>query len=351
MSLLFVTDFLPPAFSATGQYTYSFAKKYANKKIKTILVGLGQEKKVFYDNEYLKIYKLKIFKLNKESQLNRIFWNINSCYKICKIIVSERANFAYLIFNGTPQFLIYFIFFLNFFIRKKIIFRTTDYFPETLIQSLNNKFLKKIVKFFLLKFTFYIRSKFYKLQFLGFDQKNYTLKNISVKKNQIKRDYCLIKIPSKKIKRKKYKIILYSGNLGLAHDYKTFAKSYINYVNKNKNTYKLWINASGKELSNFLKILDENKIKYYLTKIVPIHKLGKLLSMADIHLVFLKKNFNSIVLPSKIFCILKTQGDIIYIGPSESDIKLLIEKKGGYTIENDNYQKLSGILEKLKSSF
>ena len=41
MSLLFITDFLPPGFSATGQYTYHFAKCYSKKKIKTSLIGIG----------------------------------------------------------------------------------------------------------------------------------------------------------------------------------------------------------------------------------------------------------------------------------------------------------------------
>ena len=45
MSLLFITDFLPPSFSATGQYTYHFAKRYSKKKIKTSLIGIGKSNK------------------------------------------------------------------------------------------------------------------------------------------------------------------------------------------------------------------------------------------------------------------------------------------------------------------
>ena len=103
-----------------------------------------------------------------------------------------------------------------------------------------------------------MRQKFYKIQYLGYDQKLYLEKNYSIKKSQIKRDLCFELNNETQIK-KKYKIIMYSGNLGLAHDYKTFVKGYKNFIKENSNNFKLWINATGQSLKPFLDILKSEK--------------------------------------------------------------------------------------------
>ena len=170
-----------------------------------------------------------------------------------------------------------------------------------------NILIKFILKKILLNINNLIRQKFYKVQYLGYDQKLFLEKNYLIKKSQIKRDLCLIKLNDKKKIEKKYKIIMYSGNLGLAHDYKTFVNGYKKFIRENPNNFKLWINATGQSLKPFLNILKKEKIKFFYTKTVPIEKLGYLLSKADIHLVFLKNEFSSIVLPSKIYCLIKSK--------------------------------------------
>ncbi len=332
MSLLFITDFLPPSFSATGQYTYHFAKRYSKKKIKTSLIGIGKSNKTVTD-ELLKIYSLSAPSLKKSSSMNRLYWNLHTCIKICHQTLKIKDEFKYLIFNGTPQLLIYFIFILNIFLNKKIIFRTTDFFPETLIAYNKNILFKLLLNKTLLFITNKIRQKFYKIQYLGYDQKSYLEKKYFIKKSQIKRDLCLIKFNNRYNLKRKYKIIMYSGNLGLAHDFKTFVNGYRKFIQENPNHFKLWINASGQSLKPFLKILKEEKIRYFHTKPVPIEKLGYLLSKADIHLIFLKNEFSSIVLPSKIYCLIKSRKNIIYIGPKNSDLYYLIKKQ-----KNKNYQ-------------
>ena len=52
---------------------------------------------------------------------------------------------------------------------------------------------------------------------------------------------------------------MYSGNLGLAHDYITFVYGYKKFINNNKNEFKLWINASGQSLEPFLNLLKKRK--------------------------------------------------------------------------------------------
>lgn len=332
MSLLFITDFLPPSFSATGQYTYHFAKRYSKKKIKTSLIGIGKSNKTVTD-EFLKIYSLSAPLLKKTSSINRLYWNLLTCSKICFQIVKIKNKFKYLIFNGTPQLLIYFIFILNIFLNKKIIFRTTDFFPETLIAYNKNILFKLLFSKTLLFITNKIRQRFYKIQYLGYDQKSYLEKKLSIKKSQIKRDLCLIKLNNQLKFKKKYKIIMYSGNLGLAHDFKTFVNGYKKFIQENPNHYKLWINAAGQSLKPFLETLKKEKIRYFHTNPIPIEKLGYLLSKADIHLIFLKNEFSSIVLPSKIYCLIKSKKNIIYIGPRNSDLYYLIKKQ-----KNKNYQ-------------
>ena len=158
---------------------------------------------------------------------------------------------------------------------------------------------------------------------MGYDQKKYLLEKINIKKFQVKRDVCLVDFNEKKIREKNYKIIMYSGNLGLAHDYKTFVDGLILFLRKNpskKNNLKIWINSSGQNLSKFTSELKKNHIKFFKTDPVKINKLNKLLNKADLQLIFLRKEFLSIVLPSKIYCLIKNQSKILYIGPKESDV-------------------------------
>lgn len=348
MSLLFITDFLPPGFSATGQYTYHFAKCYSKKKIKTSLIGIGNLDKTT-EEPFLKIHTFKAPTLRKNSSFNRLYWNLYACIKICYLTCKIKDEFKYLIFNGAPQLLIYFIFILNLFLKKKVIFRTTDFFPETLIAFSKNTIVKIILNKTLLLITNKMRQKFYKIQYLGYDQKLYLEKNHLIKKSQIKRDLCLIKFDIKKKIEKKYKIIMYSGNLGLAHDYKTFVNGYKDFIKENPNNFKLWINATGQSLKPFLNILKKEKIKFFHTKTVPIEKLGYLLSKADIHLIFLKNEFSSIVLPSKIYCLIKSKKNIIYIGPKSSDLFYLIKKQKNesFQIDVNDENAVKNILKKL----
>ena len=212
-----------------------------------------------------------------------------------------------------------------------------------------NILIKFILKKILLNITNLIRQKFYKVQYLGYDQKLFLEKNYLIKKSQIKRDLCLIKLNDKKKIEKKYKIIMYSGNLGLAHDYKTFVNGYKNFIRENPNSFKLWINATGQSLKPFLNILKKEKIKFFYTKTVPIEKLGYLLSKADIHLVFLKNEFSSIVLPSKIYCLIKSQKSIIYIGPKSSDLYYLVRKHKNvsFQIDVNDEDRVKDILKRL----
>ena len=52
-----------------------------------------------------------------------------------------------------------------------------------------------------------MRQKFYKIQYLGYDQKLYLEKDHLIKKSQIKRDLCLIKFDIKKELRKNTKLL------------------------------------------------------------------------------------------------------------------------------------------------
>ncbi len=346
MSILLITDFLPPKFSATGQYTYHFASRYSKKKINTSLIGIGDKEEILKD-KFLNIYSISAPKLIKQSSTNRLYWNLVTCLKISFLICKIRKNFKYLIFNGTPQLLIYFIFLLNFFLKKKIIFRTTDFFPETLIAFSKNKFLKFFLIKIVLFFTNKIRESFYKIQYLGYDQKIYLEKISKIDKYQIKRDICLIKFNKSPKTKRKFKIIMYSGNLGLAHDYITFVYGYKKFINNNKNRFKLWINASGQSLEPFLNLLKKEKINYFHTKTISIKKLDILLSKADIHLIFLKNEFSNIVLPSKIYCLIKSKKNILYVGPKSSDVYYLIKRQNmkNFHVNVGDYNKLSEYLK------
>ena len=342
MSILFVSDYIDH-FSATGQSLFEYAKKVSQKIPNTKFLGISKSKNKIYKVNHLTVITVKAKPENKNNFYLRALWNISVCFKISLKIIINRNEFRYLYFCGTPQLLFYFIILINFFLKKKLIFRTTDFFPETLL-ALNNNFVIKI----LLIITNFLRKQVYKFSILGNDQKLYLNNNFLNFKKQLRYERCLLQIPNIK-KKIQSKIFLYSGTVGFAHDIDTFVKIFHYYNSRHGQNYKIWINSIGSQKDKLINNLKNHNVKFKQTHLVNQKLAGRLLAICDVHFILLKKEFSKIVLPSKYFCSLKAKKDILFIGPKDSDIyKLGVTNEKFYHIENgniiDGYEKLKKLI-------
>jgi hypothetical protein len=150
------------------------------------------------------------------------------------------------------------------------------------------------------------------------------------------------------------KILLYSGNFGVAHDYGTFLDGYRKHHREGNGQVALWLNATGSRADLLERALAEDGLPIHRTRPVPLEQLASLLVTADAHLITLREPFWGYVLPSQVYGCIDSGKPILYIGPQESDVHLLCSEKptpGWYArAANKDAQAVFQALEKLALS-
>jgi len=119
-------------------------------------------------------------------------------------------------------------------------------------------------------------------------------------------------------------IALYSGNVGLAHEFETIvgaakllAGSGVQFV----------IAGEGPRL-NEVKTATEGMTHVHLLPPQPKDDLSGFLAAADIHLVSVRSGLEGLVVPSKAYAILAAGRPIIYVGGANSEIAKVIAETG-----------------------
>jgi len=70
-------------------------------------------------------------------------------------------------------------------------------------------------------------------------------------------------------------------------------------------------------------------LQVILASVSPSAPSAKVLRAGDAHLILLKDRFWGYVLPSKIYACLELEAPIVYVGPAESDLHLLLTRRSG----------------------
>lgn len=129
--------------------------------------------------------------------------------------------------------------------------------------------------------------------------------------------------------------ILYSGNMGEAHDTLNLIRL-IKLLQNNK-MIEFYFSLNNKQKLSFIKALGNknfNNVKFLDSTINYIQRLKKF----DIHLVTLKKGWEGIVVPSKFFSSLSLGKPILYVGPKGSSISYDISRYDlGWTLNIENF--------------
>ncbi|MCP5046574.1 MAG: glycosyltransferase family 4 protein [bacterium] len=114
-------------------------------------------------------------------------------------------------------------------------------------------------------------------------------------------------------------IIQYSGNMGLAHDFKTILNG-INQLKENKHIHFIFIGDGPrkKEITQFIKTHQLTNVNLYPYQ--PYSNLPTSLNACDIALVSLENNTQGLLAPSKIYGILAAGKPFILIGGQNNEI-------------------------------
>jgi hypothetical protein len=339
IDILYICDWLPPDFGAVGQYSLIFARALATEGRSVVLGGLssrGQEKVIEPCGKgHLRIVKLAAKPYEKANFKTRIMWTLKTNTRIIFGLWSELWSCDEIRFTGSPPLLLHWIAPLNLLLRKRLVYRITDFHPECLIAARDHPswWLSQVYRL-----TRFWRRRVTAFEVLGEDQKARLIASgISEERITVRPDRSPVVIDQATAPLKRPKIgadralLLYSGNWGVAHDYSTFLEAYRHHHREGHGRVVLWLNAVGAAVERIEAFLRDERLPYLHTALVPLEQLASLLITPDAHLITLSDAFVGYVLPSKVHGCIASNKPILFIGSDRSDVhRLCLNSPAGY---------------------
>lgn len=333
--LLYVCDWLPPDYGAVGQYSLMFARQFAEEGRDVILVGLSSredgDRSEPCGKGHLRQIRLYARAYDKASLLHRLLWTARINTRMLWRVRRELLATDVILFTGSPPYLLHWLAPLNLLFRKKLIYRITDFHPECLIAQRGSS---GIILSLLYRLTLFWRHRVDEFEVLGIDQME-RLAEVGIPKERLhlKRDPSPVEIgPTtlplpRPVAAGHNLLLLYSGNWGVAHDYKTFMSGYHLHHRQGTGRFLLWLNAVGTAVQTIEDELTRLELPYILGTPVPLNDLPRLLVTPDVHLITLSDAFVGFVLPSKVYGCIESGRPVLYVGSARSDVHRLCAER------------------------
>ncbi len=336
LRVIIVCDWIPPAFGAVGQYMIVRAEKCAAAGRDVVLIGLGDKASVEARRVgagSLTLVRLAATKVEKSAGVaRRALWAFGQTWKLARKTAQERrGQRSEIIVTGSPPFLAYLLIVANMLLwRDTLVYRITDFYPETLLAAGHLRGLRVVQPLF-----HWLRRRATRIEAIGHDQKRRLLESgFPEDRIVLARDgspivdwstgqACPRPFPENKT------ILLYSGNLGVAHEVETFCQAYREHVMNGPNQVRLWVNGSGARVEYLRTYCIEHNLPVHFSGPSALENLPGVLLAADAHLVLLGAGFWGYVLPSKVYSCIEKQQPLLYVGPVESDVHLLASARAG----------------------
>lgn len=328
--LFYVVDWLPPDFGAVGQYALISSRRTAAEGRRVYLIGLtrGPASEEISPDKSLTIQKLKVNPYEKTRLIRRLLWSLSTNLRLVRTVFRyPDSRGADIKFTGAPPFLLYFIVILKYLRGARLIYRITDFYPEAIAAHLGRY---SIVLALLERVTWLLRRKVDLFEVLGEDQRALLLRGgIPPHCIVVKRDTAPVPITGHETPAPKppalarRKVLLYSGNYGVAHEFETVAQGLARHHRTGRDRFGLWLNATGQNADVLERRLSEAGVPVARTPPVALMDLPGLLAAADAHIITLRSEFAGIVFPSKVYACILSGRPIIFVGPTSSDVHML----------------------------
>jgi hypothetical protein len=369
--LLYLCDWLPPDFGAVGQYSLLFARQRAEGGEDVVLAGLSSTADSVTDEPVaagrLRVVRRRAAVYDRSDLRARAWWtarvNLGLVWRARRFLLAADE----VLITGSPPFLLHVAAPLAVLLRKRLTYRITDFHPECLMAEIGdvdgnggksgdrgeagkagetreagksadgNGDLRErrrqplpwsLRAFY--RLTLALRRRVDRFEVLGEDQRGRLLaQGIPAGRIVLKRDPSPVAIPAgtEPLERPPElagrRVLLYSGNLGVAHDYRTFVAGYRLHHRQGSGRVGLWLNATGGRADRFEQALRAEGLPVHRGHPLPLALLPALLLAADAHLITLRDPFVGYVLPSKVYGCLESRRDVLYVGSRDSDIHLL----------------------------
>ncbi len=326
---IIVCDWLPPAFGAVGQYMDQRARDAARRGESVTLIGLGAEgstQRSAIGRGSLTRIVLSAPANPKEHFVRRMLWTVSTNWRLIRETARQQrgSGACSILVTGSPPFLSYVLIVLNALLwRRELVYRITDFYPETVLAANTMRWLALTLPLFRA-----LRHGASRIEVLGEDQRR-RLRDDGVPAERIvlERDSSPVATwqvrPAPRPFGDREVVLLYSGNMGRAHEVDTFCEAYRRHVLAGSNTVRLWINGVGARVPQVTAYCRAHKLPLHVSGPVPLAELPSVLLAADAHLILLDERFWGYVLPSKVYACLEASQPILYVGPEQSDVASL----------------------------
>jgi hypothetical protein len=331
--LLYVADWLPPEFGAVGQYAMISCREMARSGRCVYLIGLtsgpaSTSRDPIADGGLLEIRRIRAARYDKSRYLSRVFWTLRTNLRLIREVFRvPNAHGGDIMFTGSPPFMLFFSVCAKWLLRARLIYRITDFYPEVIIAELGKR---SILLATFANVTWWFRRRVDKFEVLGEDQRRLLLEGgIAPDRIELKRDMPPTAISasdppaSRPDELAGRKVLLYSGNYGVAHEVETVVEGLIRHHREGSGRVALWLNASGTNVDQVERRLRAGGVPVARTSPVSLDRLPGILAAADIHLITLRPRFAGIVLPSKVYGCVASRRPVLFVGPASSDVHLL----------------------------
>lgn len=337
--LFYIVDWLPPDFGAVGQYALNAAREIAAEGRRVHLVGLTSGPASFDDVRFpetdgqLTIERLHANPYEKTRMAHRLAWALATNSRLIRAVLRHpRARGADVYFTGAPPFMLFFAMILKGFRRARVTYRITDFYPEAIVAHLGRR--PRLVAM-IEHATWFLRRRVDAFEVLGEDQRGLLVSGgVDPARIVLKRDSAPVAVTGNETPAPRppalgnHKVLLYSGNYGVAHEAATVAEGLARHHGGGNGRFALWLNASGRNADWLARRLGELGVPFAHTPPVALNELAGVLAAADAHLIALRPRFAGIVFPSKVYGCLLSKRPIVFVGPEESDVHLLCQRSG-----------------------
>jgi hypothetical protein len=330
MRILIVCDWLPPEFGAVGQYALANGRELACAGHHVTLVGLSSQRSSEMVEELrpgrLIVHRIARPIYNKNSTLHRITWTLVSNLALLWRARRELRRADELQFTGSPPYLVHFVMPIARLCRVRTRYRITDFHPECTMAE-----YQRVPAWLALihRITVYWRRRVDTIEIIGEDQRSrLRAQGIAPERIELRRDASPVRFtPGQPVAKapeplRGRKLLLYSGNWGVAHDADTLVQGLLQFTAQRPGAAALWLNATGSR-ADAVETQLRGRVACARTRPVPLEQLASVLIAADIHVICLRDEFVGYVLPSKVYACIESRRPILFIGSERSDVHLL----------------------------
>jgi colanic acid biosynthesis glycosyl transferase WcaI len=144
-------------------------------------------------------------------------------------------------------------------------------------------------------------------------------------------------------------VLLYSGNLGVAHDCETILRA-VAEARASLPQLRLVIIGKGGRIPEMDGLVRERGLAdvVMFRPLVPPELLPQTLGVADLALVTLRPGFEGLVVPSKLLGHMARGVPTLFVGPEQSDVADLIARSGGgFSVRNGEWAAITARLVEL----